>query len=707
MVSFNLKKPVAALALFFSVLTYFVFGSGWYVPSTLVIDGTAPKTGAELEITWDSGAGWNAYEREVFKVQPKPDGFPKDLYTIRIQATGRKHGASLSEAVVCSRIRIDGDDIDMKGLERTGGHLSSKGIQLSHPNEEIRISHPVTNSIQIELLTNPQAGIARISIDGQTTEHDLYIANIEAKRISIDRWVLQPSGRFGLTFTLPRYQINTLQIKNSDPSRPVHVTSVALNSPKGVLPLGFKANTNPLLSLQFDNISKGLKQYFEPIQFVYQLIYALITTWILLAVSRLVSSRGGVRAILLEKQRYIFWLLFLGASSIYSMWLIVFWPGIMSVDSLKVWRAAVLPEVYLNDHPLLFVFFYKYLRHIWNHVAVVSLFHIALASLLISRIVFSLYREGISIFWLLLFYFTTVFSLPVCLYNIVLWKDIPFALLVIFWAYAISYMYLLRREGRLKLTKEQVAALFLLYVAVALIRHNGIVFLVVIPLFLVGLKILHLRYMLMSFACICFAVTVLFLGLRFGKSIDDAGYLVEKGVGLAKPLLKKSFTAEATRFGKQYWGILNINQTKSKWDLWHYYLTDRQAYWFLRHSGWKDAYPYLAVKPSIFPVLHDFAMKIYWKSYKEPWVYLSWNPVVMLALFPFVVLMGRWLPMSAIFSSFILIQVITLLGIINILNWRYYYFVCLGGYFLPMLVLWDCRYLYLKGDSAKNVGHAI
>ena len=701
MATLNKKTFLTAVGIFFLVLFYFVFGSGWYVPAKLIIKGTAPQSGAEIEVSWDSGGGWNTYEQEVFKVESKPEGYPGEIYTIRIQATGEKHVGSQSETVVCSRIRIDGREIELKGLRAAEGRLGKEGIHLSGPDDEIRIDIPVKENIHVELLTNPHSGIARLTIDGHATERDLYMANIEAKRIGVDRWVLQPNGAFVLTMEMPRYDVRTLQIRNRDPARPAHLQSVVLQSSKGATPLG-AGGKQPLESLKFHGVSIGLKQYFEPVQFIYQLIFASFTTWILMTVFNLVSSRGGVTAILLEKQRYIFWLLFMGAVSIYTIWLVAFWPGILSVDSLKVWRAAILPEVYLNDHPLLFVFLYKYLRHVWDNVAVVSFFHITLTSMLISHVVFSLYRERISLFWLLPIYLAAIFSVPLCLYNIVLWKDIPFALLVVFWAYVLAKMYRQKRNEQLKLSLEQVVALFFLYLALGLIRHNGIIYLAVVPLFLVALRIVSIKYMVILVVGIAAVATVLFMGLVSKNVVDDAGYLLDKGAVIAEPILKRSVIKESIRFGKEYWGFLDINQTRSKWDLWHYYLKDREAYWFLRHSGWKDVYPYLPEKQSLFPALKNLGMKIYWKSYKAPWVYLSWNPVFMLTFFPLFILLYRWLPMSAIFSAFILIQVIALLGVINILNWRYYYFVCLGGYFLPLVVLWDCRYLYLSSSVEET-----
>jgi len=320
-------------------------------------------------------------------------------------------------------------------------------------------------------------------------------------------------------------------------------------------------------------------------------------------------------------------------------------------------------------------------------------------SLLISYLVFSLYRERISLYFLVPIYLAVVFSVPVGLYNIVLWKDIPFALLVVFWAYTLSIFYRKRRSGPVTASLQQIAALFLLYLALGLVRHNGLVYLVVIPLLLISLRIVSIRRVALALGMALVLGISLFFLFRSKMPVDDAKYLVEMSTQYLKPVADASFKKELVRTSREYWGILNINQTRTKWDLWHYYLGDRQAYWFLRHSGWYDVYPYLSEKPPLFPWLRDLGLKMYWNSYKTPWVYLSWNPVFMLVLFPLTIILCRWLPMSAIFSGFILIQVVALLSIINILNWRYYYFVYLSGYFLPLLLLWDYRFLTMRNAT--------
>lgn len=682
------------MCLFCALLLYFVFGTGWYVPAHLIVEGLVPSKTGQLEISWDSGAGWNDYEKEIFPIHTKTSDCTNETHHIIIRALGEKNSASAGTQVVCNQILIDGEKIDLSMLS-TSGRLTDKGIRLSNTDDSISLSSPAKKQISIELLTNNYSGKVEIAVNDRRDVHDLYVANEEAKQKTFDYWVVQPGGEFTVSMYLPRYRIKTLQLRSIDPRHPIHVKNIAIKSKKRDVTLNTDL-INSLKTVQFTEVNNGLKRYFKFSQFIYQIIFAALSTWIFLVVYGLIIRCGGLFSAFFEKQRHVFWLFFLGAFSVFSLWLIAFWPGVMSVDSLKVWRAARLPEVLINDHPLLFVLLYTYLQHVWDHVAVVPLFHITLCSLLTAYLAFYLYRQKVSLYLVLLFYIIVIFSVPAGLYNIVLWKDIPFALLIVFWAFFLADLYMRKRCGQLSFTKQQIFSLVLLYLALGLIRHNGLIYLGVIPLFLVMFRIVRVKYIAVGFTIIAVLTLSSFFFLQSKMHVEDAGYLVGKIERFIKPVTDRSVTQELVRTGKQYWGILDINQTQSKWDKWHYFVRDRIAYWFLRHSGWYDVYPYAGSNSPISKGLLNLCDKLYWNSYKSPWVYFTWNPFYLVALFPITVVLFRWLPLSAIFSAFILVQVFALLGVINIMNWRYYYFAYVGAIFLPFMLLWDFRNLRLS-----------
>ena len=155
----------------------------------------------------------------------------------------------------------------------------------------------------------------------------------------------------------------------------------------------------------------------------------------------------------------------------------------------------------------------------------------------------------------------------------------------------------------------------------------------------------------------------------------------------------ESVTQRLTDAAENYPRLLDIKKNRDNSDFWHYYLGDRYAYRFLREAGWSDVYRYLPKDNPLFPKLRQTALQIYRSSLEYPWLYFSWYPFVFLYLFPLSLLLCRWFPLSAVFSTVILAQVAGLLLFVGTVNWRYYYFVLLGGYFLLPIILVDIRYL--------------
>ncbi len=211
----------------------------------------------------------------------------------------------------------------------------------------------------------------------------------------------------------------------------------------------------------------------------------------------------------------------------------------MSIDSLKVWRAAVLPEVLINDHPLLNVIYYRYLSGLWNNPAIVPIFHIVAMSTLIAYVFHSIHRHGVPLKYLLPFYLLTITSVPIGLYNILLWKDIPFALLIVFWAFLLCQFYQKKKENQFFLTKEQVFALFLSLLALAFTRHNGLIYLAVIPIYLVLLRLIPMRIVSGALLIGAGIIGGILLFLNTDTLITQGNYLFSQGTNFINNFLHK------------------------------------------------------------------------------------------------------------------------------------------------------------------------
>ena len=693
-VIFQMPIKIKILLLFLAVFAWF-FCTKWYSPAELIISGSSPGKDGSLQVSWESGEGNNGYEVRRFLL----DTFSQDGRTnhdVTIRYTGEKHSGSLSSEIVCRRIAIDNSVLDLTSGIFHGEKLNdSQAVRLSKPGDEIALQVEAKQSIEIQIDTNNQSGKVEIIVNGKSKTVDLYFANIEARFLTFRYWVVGPTGEFRVSMEMPRYKIHSLTVANGNPKNEVFVNEIRIDAENSGRVL-FAGQHEKLDKKSFRRVSVLQKRYFHKIQFLFQLFFAALTTWILTAGWRIYyrcRSTGGIFC----QRRRVFWAFFAVSVVAFSLWLLAFWPGVLSVDSLKIWRAAVLPEVFLNDHPLLNVLLYRYLAGIWSNTAIVPIFHITMMSGVLAYIFYVISRQGVSLKLLVPFYLLVVTSVPVGLYNVVLWKDIPFALLLVFWAFSLADFYRKKKEGCFSLTMEQVSAFLLLLLALAFTRHNGLVYLVVIPGYIVLLRLVPIRIVLYVFVVGVGMVGLGLLVLASDRLMPSGNYLFSQGASFLSSLLHKSIPDLAVETWRNYWGILNINQKDSAWDLWHYFLNDRFSYGFLVHAGWNDVYKYLLNAP-VFPQLTNIAMKIYWKSYEVPFVYLSWNPVHFLGIYLLVILMFRKFPLTAIFSGFVLVQVFTLLVVIDVMNWRYYYFACLGGHLLVPLMMWDIQ----RGKENKS-----
>lgn len=679
------RKPLVGLGLVFLFFLLWFATTRWYASAELVVQGLAPQGRGIVEVSWDNGSGFNGYEKRRFLLDttaPKDSG----LHTLVIRYTGQRHGASLSADIICDTITVDGKELDLFSLPGNGEKIESRqAILLNKPGQGIAVTTKADESIAVRLDTNNQSGVVELEVNGRKITHDLYIANVEARNFTYRYWVVRPDGGFTVRMDLPRYKIKTLLLANGHPTLPLAVERIELHHDKDVRQL-FAGPSMGLAKIGFRGVSAFQQRFFHSWgHLALQAVFAVLSAWAVSGCWRLFRScqvSGG----LLARRRPVFWCLWTGIAGIFSLWLLAFWPGVMSVDSMKIWRAALLPGVFLNDHPLLNVIFYRYLVGLWNNVAVVPLAHIVTLSGAMAYFLYRLHRRGLPLWLTGVFAGMAATSIPVGLYNVTLWKDVPFALLIVFWGFTLVELYLQKGEGALRFTWEVILALVLSLLALAFTRHNGLIYVAVGPLYAIILGLVPRRVVVVALSLGGAVIALFLVALASGIGVPGGDYLFSQRAFFLNSLWQRSFADMAALVWENYWGMLDINQKKTSWDLWHYFLGDRTAYDFLIHAGWSDVFGYLPAE-RFLPRLSEVAMAVYHLSCQAPWVYLSWNPVHVLVLLPAAVMCTKKLPLSAIFASFLLVQVLALL-LIDVMNWRYYYFVVLGGYvLLPLLVL--------------------
>ncbi len=161
----------------------------------------------------------------------------------------------------------------------------------------------------------------------------------------------------------------------------------------------------------------------------------------------------------------------LGLAAVWLFFLLVFWPGMMSPDSIGQWKQAITGR-YDNGHPLFHTLNLWLLSRLWPSPAIVALVQIA-ALALVSGIWFYLLRKYGAPRWVTLALAVPLAILPPgSMLVITLWKDVAYSIAVlalsaILFEISMTQAAWLRQNGAWVLLGVTAAL-------VALYRYNGI-----------------------------------------------------------------------------------------------------------------------------------------------------------------------------------------------------------------------------------------
>ncbi|MBI5642850.1 MAG: hypothetical protein HY954_05180 [Deltaproteobacteria bacterium] len=231
---------------------------------------------------------------------------------------------------------------------------------------------------------------------------------------------------------------------------------------------------------------------FHPVLVSVQIALSIIITYILYLAKRYIS--GGVRKRLFEEKGYVFLILFLFFAASFSFWLVGQWPGASNMDSFDVLR-QVRTFNFHRWHTLVYPLYVLALSQFSPSPASVSIFQILASSMLGAYILFRCWRQGLNIIVVAVFAVLFAASVPIGLYNIYLMKDVPFALLAVLLA-SLTFFLFYRKTYLNEKTDWSLARLLglsAILVALASVRHNGVVYMAALPpLFYFG-KIMEMR----------------------------------------------------------------------------------------------------------------------------------------------------------------------------------------------------------------------
>ena len=518
------RKIVILLITACLFLGYFYFTNPWYPDATLHVKGKVPDASSQLAVRWNGGAGLNGYELRHFNLQPLPDYSENEGLNLKITRTGEKHSAAAGSLVNLSSVKVDGLE-KLRDLKLPQDAAFEEGIvKFNSKKTSIDFTIRPENHLRIVFLAFNYAGEVEIDFDGTITNHNLYSSNSENKWsrenvVIIDYWFVSKSGDYAVSMKLPRYNVKTYRIESK---KDFSISSVAIHNEFGEsFPVSqggpVRTKYTPGLgsigaNFPMTELNPNLKRFFSFPRFIVQIVSAVITTWVLFGIVSFVFSIGGWKELFFRKRRYLFWGMLVSSSAIFFLWHFAFWPGIMSTDSLKIWRAAQIPGLFLGDHPPLNVFLYEYLSYFWNNPAVVPLFQNAITSLLAAYIFFKFFRWGLPLFILIPSFLIIVFSIPVGLYNTVLWKDIPYAVLVVFLGFRLADICFQSKYGNVKWNNQEWLVFFLLVLSLPGLRHNGAVYLIIVPLILVIFGVIKVKKNILYIGIVLFSLLLVIYG---------------------------------------------------------------------------------------------------------------------------------------------------------------------------------------------------
>lgn len=205
-----------------------------------------------------------------------------------------------------------------------------------------------------------------------------------------------------------------------------------------------------------------------------------------LCVLLFVVSAGIVAVSYFSRQSFIavfkrslpFSIFFPVSTFIFLLWLFAYFPACMSNDSFDQWHQARTLKFH-NIHPYMHTFYITFFQRVFHTPAAVAVFQILMTSTCFSWFFHYFWKHNVSKTLLVLLFVLFCTSIPIGIYNITLWKDVPFSVLVILMAFFLGKKCIER-----KWSKSEIIYFIILALTVMLFRHNGIVYLIFLPIVL-------------------------------------------------------------------------------------------------------------------------------------------------------------------------------------------------------------------------------
>ncbi len=468
-------------------------------------------------LRWDSGDGFNELEQtELTFGRTVP--LPHEGHRLSISCLGEGEFGGDASMVLVRDIILDGlRQVELASLATPGDVELTEGglLNVLAGGNGVHLTEAFS-SLEIVLAKGPFGGKARIDVDDDAVVLDLHETYVEFVVHRVDQQVV--AGTHVVSVPLPRSDLLGIELEPAIPGLQVDLHSVRVVTDDAVaeLPVESGVGADGIVSIS----TVGLRtRSFSLLLIVVQLLVATLlgaTSFVLLSLPRILGKAGWrltLRVLTMDDQRWVWWLMCLATVAVFGFWLAGQWPGAMQNDSFAQWTQLKTLEIN-NVIPWLYTMVVLAATQIADTPAIIGVLQIVVSAVLGSSIFFFAYRAGVSRAVIAVFWFLFTFSIPIGLYNVTIFKDVPFAQCTLLWAFLVYRLWMNARDrGPLQLSAGLSFVLALLLMGF-LVRHNGFLFVFGIPLLIMATGLLERR------SAIRFAVFswVLFAVLQLGVS---------------------------------------------------------------------------------------------------------------------------------------------------------------------------------------------
>lgn len=155
-----------------------------------------------------------------------------------------------------------------------------------------------------------------------------------------------------------------------------------------------------------------------------------------------------------------------------GLFLLIYYPGIMSYDSIVQWQQA--RSMQLDDwHPVFHTLILKVATEFWKSPAAFVIFQSLLMIVLFISGLYFIKKNGGGRLAAFLYVLMLVLNPINSIYVVTLWKDVIYAYALMFLTFLLSRVFF--TKGRWLENKKNFILLIIICLFTALIRHNGIV----------------------------------------------------------------------------------------------------------------------------------------------------------------------------------------------------------------------------------------